>query len=399
MSPWLKLLLLVLVTLVLPWDGIRYARQMESALRQSERQALRTRARTLAASLQGRSSLLYRFPGSAARPGPYDLTPVQLPDALYVDGYMDGWPTGSKAWRRYGHGAHRFAGLTGVHGRMLYVLLRVHDPRVIFDAPLADPLRRSAIGDRVWIGYDDPQGLQHAEFFALTGAGPLVARRLVRGEYGREQSNIDPRIVGALEPRPGGYEIEMTMPLSLIGGRFGVLVDDRDRRGAAPLSYGTLRSTDLHTRGRLIAASSALPAYLARFIRPGLKLAIATPEGIVLAANDELAVPQVPAPQPGILARLFRRLVGPHGVTLIEASAPIYDSTHRRLIGELRVVQNSSRWAELRDRALERMLDLTLATSLVAFLVALVLAVQLLRRGWRRQFTRAHKPISNSLPR
>ena len=50
MRSWLKLLLLVLVTLVLPWDGVRYARQMEAALRQSERRDLHSLARSLAAS-------------------------------------------------------------------------------------------------------------------------------------------------------------------------------------------------------------------------------------------------------------------------------------------------------------------------------------------------------------
>ena len=41
----------------------------------------------------------------------------------------------------------------------------------------------------------------------------------------------------------------------MLGSRFGVLVDDRDARGAVPVSYGTLRSDDLHTLGRLIVAA------------------------------------------------------------------------------------------------------------------------------------------------
>lgn len=381
MSSWLKLLLLVLVALVLPWDGIRYARQMESALRTSERHTLSSIAETLAASLQGRTGLLYRYPGPLS-PGRYDLTPVLLRAPPYVEGYAADWPHDPGAWRHYGSGAHRFAILTGVQGRMLYVLMQVRDPHLVFDAPLANPLRRSTMGDRIWLGYADPEGVQRAEFFALTGPGPIVARRIVTGEYGRRRAVVDPRITGALQPRSTGYDIEFSLPLSLTDGRFGVLIDDRDRRGAAPLSYGTLRAKNLHTRGRLILASPALQAYLARFARPGLRLVVSTPGGATLAEADELTVPQVPAPEPGILARLYRRLVGPHGERLTHVAVPIDGLRRGSVIGRLRLTQLSNGGARLRNHTLERMLNLTLATSAVAFLAALGLAAQLANACW-----------------
>ena len=53
------------------------------------------------------------------------------------------------------------------------------------------------------------------------------------------------------------------MPLSMIGKGFGVLIDDRDARGALPVSYGTLRTDDLHTIGHLILAAPELNSYLA----------------------------------------------------------------------------------------------------------------------------------------
>src|SRR5882724_9710613 len=62
MSIRLKLLLLGLATLLLPWAGCRYAREMESALREGEQNSLLSVAQTIASSLQGRSDLLYREP-------------------------------------------------------------------------------------------------------------------------------------------------------------------------------------------------------------------------------------------------------------------------------------------------------------------------------------------------
>jgi two-component system sensor histidine kinase ChvG len=103
----------------------------------------------------------------------------------------------------------------------------------------------------------------------------------------------EPRIAGALQPTAGGYGLELRVPLSMLGERFGVLIDDRDRRGADPVSYGTLRSDDLHTVGRLIVASPELTAYLKQFGQPGLRLAVAAPEGRLLAQVDALSQARV----------------------------------------------------------------------------------------------------------
>ena len=397
MSLRLKLLLLGLATLVLPWDGVRYAREMEAALRQSEQHALQAVSETIAASLQGRMDLLYRNPDepAPASNGPYDLTPLVLTAPPYIDGYPDDWPREPGAWRHYGAGAHRFGILTGIHDRMLYVLLQARDPDLVFDAPSASPLDSSALGDRVWIGYEDPQGVQQQVFLALTGAGPIIARRVEAGEYGEETAAEDPRIVGALQPSPGGYDVEIAIPLSMVGNGFGVLVDDRDRRGADPLSYGTLRSSDLHTLGRLVVASPSLTPYLAQFMQPGMRLSVSTPGGAVLAQSDELAVPGALAPQPGILTQVYRRFVDRRGeARFIASTAPIYDAGHHAPIGELQVTQAANRWEGLRDRALTRMLDLTLVTSAIAVIVTFAFAAHLavrlsrLRRASESALTR-----------
>src|SRR5437762_1014782 len=106
MSLRLKLLLLGLATLILPWGGCQYAREMESALREGEQNSLQAVSQTIAASLQGRTDLLYRealpppdapdapaapvSPGADPvraflNPGPYDLKPLALTAAPLLD--------------------------------------------------------------------------------------------------------------------------------------------------------------------------------------------------------------------------------------------------------------------------------------------------------------------------
>jgi two-component system, OmpR family, sensor histidine kinase ChvG len=396
MSLRVKLLLLGLATLVLPWGGCNYAREMEAALREGERASLDEVSRTIAASLQGRTDLLYReTPASdvatdaqgaaAARTSPYDLKPLALPAAPLLDGYPDDWPKEPAAWATFRKDErHHFRILTGVYERMLYVLLEVHDEHPVFDAPGANALDPGSYGDRVWIGFEDPQGEEQQVFLAATGPGALTARRVEAGEYGQQSAILEPRVRGAWQGMRDGYRVEFRVPLSMIGDRFGVLVDDRDARGAVPVSYGTLRSDDLHTLGRLLVAAPELNAYLAQFLQPGLRLAVSAPDGRVLARADALAVPASLGSGAPILARLYRRFVDRPGERqLLEADSDIYDREHAQVIGRLAVTQTADRWIRLRDHALTRMLNFTLGTSIIAvaamFAFAAWLALRLAR--------------------
>src|SRR5580658_6058677 len=375
MSLRLKLLLLGLTTLVLPWGGCRYAREMESALRDGEQNSLQAVAQTIAASLQGRMDLLYREPlpsqdaGNAQSdpppavpvPGPNDLKPLALSAAPLIDGYSEDWPREPGAWSYFTKDAHhRFGLLSGVYERMLYLLLEVHDEHPVFDAAGVNPLDPGTFGDRVWIGFSDGDGVEHQVFLAATAPGMLTARRIESGEYGQQSAPIEARIEGAWQPTRDGYRIEMRIPLSMLGERFGVLIDDRDRRGAEPVSYGSLASDDLHTLGRLLAASPDLDLYLTQFLQPGMKLAVLAPDGHLLARADALAQSVGLGREPPLLARLYRRFVDRPGERqLIESDAPIYDRDHLSVIGRLDVTQTADRWIGLRDHALTRMLNFT----------------------------------------
>ena len=404
MSLRLKLLLLGLATLVLPWAGCRYAREMESALRQGEVDSLNSLSQTIATSLQGRTDLLYRegAPASpvqaegaaeaAATPAaadpdfyratPYDLEPLTLSAAPLLDGYVDDWPHEAAAWSHFDKDArHRFAILTGVHERMLYLLLEVHDEHPLFDAPGNNPLEPSTFGDRVWLGFEDPQGEQQQVFIAATAPGAVIARRIESGEYGRQGARLEPRIRGAWMPTPDGYRLELRVPLSLIGKGFGVLIDDRDTRGALPVSYGTLRPDDLHTIGHLILAAPQLNTYLGQFLQPGLRLAVTTPAGRVLARADALAQPTGLGSDTPMLERLYRRFIDRPGERQpLIARSPVYDRDHAVEIGQLEVTRSPDRWIRLRDRALTHMLNFTLATSAIVVTAILVFAAWLALR-------------------
>jgi two-component system, OmpR family, sensor histidine kinase ChvG len=396
MSLRTKLLLLGLATLVLPWGGCQYARHMESVLREAERAQLATMAQTLAASLQGRRDLLVRSTAvEETRLGPYDLQAVLLPTTPFLDGYADEWPQDSPYWRTVRSGARELRILAGTRERMLYALLEVRTAHVILDAPGADALDSEALGDRVWIGFEDPQGAQHQYFIATAAPGPVRARRIETRDLGQQVAIEEPRIGGVWQNTAGGYRVVLRIPLSMLGTRFGALVDARDVRGGPAHSYGSLDPDSLAPLGRLFVASPELGRYLAQFLQPGLRLTVLAPDRAVLSEADALAVPGDLAADRSLSAQLYRRLLERAGDRApITASAPIGDTDRSQIIGTVQVWQTSDRWLALRDQALAQLLDLTLAISvpaitiMFAFAAWLAFRLQRLRRASETALTR-----------
>jgi len=401
-----KLLLLALTTLALPWAGCQYAREMETVLRESEQQSLLAVTTTIAGSLKGRQGLLFRtdplpaIESNDAR----DITPVVLSGAPLIDGRSDEWDTHERnVVRVAGPGGDGMTLLAATHERWLYLALLVHDQKVVFDAYQMAPLDSNTIGDRIWLAFDDKRGGQERLFFGGTGPGPVPARRIETREYGREEAVAEPRIQAVWQRAKEGYVLEIGIPLSLVGQHLGVLIDDRDRRGATRQSYGTLDVADLRATGRLIAASPDLNDHLRQFAQPGVELTVASSSGATLTRLDAPALPGDYTKMRGFLPRMYRLFLDggaiPRSVSqpereraaqnltakaarghpetalfagryensvIVAAAAPIFAADGKQVLGVIQLAQTADRWLTLRDRALTRLLNLTLIVTLFA---------------------------------
>ena len=401
-----KLLLLALTTLALPWAGCQYAREMESVLRESEQQSLLAVTTTIAGSLKGRQELLFRadsLPGAEGN-NSRDITPVVLSGAPVIDGLTDEWDSDARnVVRVAGPGSDSLQLLAATHERWLYLALLVHDNRWVFDSSEMTPLDSETIGDRVWLAFDDKRGGQQRLFFASTGPGPVRGRRIETLEYGRESAVEEPRIGGVWQRSRDGWVLEISLPLSMVGQHLGVLIDDRDRRGAPRASYGTLEVSDLRATGRLIAASPDLNEHLRQFAQPGVELTVASDTGAVLTRLDAPALPGDYTRMRGFLPRMYRVFLDggaiPRSVSqaerdraaqdlieraakgapatalfsgryenslIVAAAAPIFAADGKHVVGVIKLAQTADRWLTLRDRALTRLLNLTLFVTLFA---------------------------------
>ena len=382
MSLRLKLLLLGFASLVLPLAGYEYAREMEAALRDSEQQSLQAIAQTIATSLQGRTDLLYRMAPDAglAAPGPQDLQAIPLAAAPFLDGYADEWPPSSPFRRVFRAGARQLTLLAGVHERMAYLLIEVREPHVVWDAPGFDVLDPAGFGDRVWVAFTDAAGAQHPYFFATSGPGPVHARRIDTLDLGRQVAVDELRIVGGWQPMNGGYRVELRIPLSMLGARLGVLVDERDRRGADPVSFGTLDRDSLAPLGRLLIPSPELTNYLAQFIQPGLRLTVTGSDHAVLSQVDALST-TTGAAERGLLPQLYRRLLErPGDRQVVQAEAPIAALDRHQTLGSVQILETAERSLTLRDKALAQLMDFTLVTSALVVILTFGFAAWLALR-------------------
>jgi two-component system sensor histidine kinase ChvG len=407
-----KLLVLALTTLTLPWAGCQYAREMETVLRESEQQSLLAVATTIAGSLKGKQNLLFRddsLPGlerSSAR----DITPVVLSGAPLIDGRAEEWDSNARnVVRVAGPGGDSLRLYSATHERWLFLALVVRDDKMVFDASEIAPLDPDRLGDRIWLAFDDRRGGQQRLFFGSTGVGSLRGRRIETREFGREEAIEEPRINAVWQrTRDGtGYVLEVALPLTMVGRHLGVLIDDRDRRGAPRKSYGTLEVSDLRATGRLIAAAPDLSDHLRQFAQPGVELSVVSSTNSILTRLDAPALPGDYTRMRGFLPRMYRLFLdgdivprnvsqaereraaselteratrgkpsttvysGPYeNRVIVAAAAPIYTADGKRVIGVIQLAQTADRWLTLRDRALTRLLNLTLFVTLFAVIAA-----------------------------
>ncbi len=413
-----QFLLLALLTLFLPWAGCRYAREMESVLRDGQEQALLASASTLAGMLATRPQLLYP---DSAQPAPFDpaagdIYAYQLRTPPLLDGYADDWGLPADALL---HQAAVGAPLAvdyavAFDDRNLYLLLVVADASPQLEQ--ASDLRRmpDTRADHVWLSLESAPGSPVLYLLATSAPGLISARRPVLSSYGERREIVEPRIQAFWQPDHDGYRLEIRVPSAMVGPRMGFEVVDFSSQGAAPVRVGTLDLTTREPRGRLLVPSTALARELEPLLPPATGAAVGDVNGWLLAEagsiEPEAAYVDSPyTPRAKWLESLYRRVLEsgrgelpmrqsragrlldpPAGValsgkhssswfrmpderrTLLAVSAPIQGSADP--LGVVVLEQASDRLLTLRDRALTRLLNLTFLATAVAVIGLLAFA-------------------------
>lgn len=404
MSLRLKLLLVALSTLALPWAGWQFVKQTEALLRQGQEQALLASAGMLAKALEAR-----RVEPPPAGPVLY----VQRADEpITVDGYADDWA----ALRPYAQAlgppgdAQKLRALLARRGGELYLLAEVRDAtRARADA--RDP--RVSISDYVdlTLTQDGQSGRYRLASAAPGGFSSALVPERDESKSGHPSPHSSTEadgqlpefLSGAWQEDGSGYRIELKLPHGVVPQRLGLAVHDSAVADSTPapepralLGYDEEAARALrplvpeHSRARLIAADGWLLAdagrvdapaaprtdeagWLAGLIYRGL---IAPPPGGSTQLGGDM--PRLDAPEvwqalSGVPATSWRSAYS--GVVVLTAAVPLGGSAGTR--GALVLEQASRALPLLANRALVGLAVATLAALAIAGAILLVFGASL----------------------
>jgi dedicated sortase system histidine kinase len=293
-----QLLAFGLLTLVLPWIGVRYVQEMEAALRRGLEQSLLGSATTVAAALEEQQAPLCSPPQCASERAGTTIYAAPLHGEPNVDGARDDWNVADDAAIVL-PGGHRV--WAGVYDRYAYLFVAVTDADLVYrQQPGQMPY-----GDRIVVGVEPSPGVPRWLLLGTGAPGAFRAQETAPERF-EPSETYDGRVLGAWQETGSGYAVEVRIPLALVGAALGVGVIDVDR-SAGDYAVGLAATWDAATRlpGRFIYQRPELTALLGQFSRVGGRFRVLDRDGWVLADAGRIAPPAAAAPT-SLLADVFR---------------------------------------------------------------------------------------------
>jgi two-component system sensor histidine kinase ChvG len=400
----LQLLIVALSTLVLPWAGWQYARELESALRGSQEQSLLASAATIANALSAQPRRVFSNAETRtfeARSG--DLYVHPLTNQPLLDGYREDWDTPFDATVLPSVTGYHARAQAGATERYLYLYIEVDDSH--FD-PEPNTLNSGKERfDRVSVVLEAPDGGATDYFFGAAAPGLTAAQHWVKPEDASQAAAdyvvSEPRIQAFWLQVAGGYHLEARIPLSMVGGRLWLSAQDGSGKGNA----GFTRESDPEG-GRLFFATGGLDDLLSTFIRTGTRVTVSDTNALKLGSAGSLSVRAADSDDSDVswyrsmlrqdVANLPRlssdpnRVSGasvhaalngePHagwavdtdGKPVLTAAAPVV--IDGRTFGAVILEQGADQLTGLRDQALTRLFNLTLIATAIAVVIMLAFA-------------------------
>lgn len=241
-----KVFVLSLVLLAIPLIGYEYIRQIETFQREGQERALMGTARAVATALHDRPQLFEASaPGARANASDVGIVVPPLVAAIRLDGGTDDWPHPDPVVPRLTSSHHPLSTMYGAtcsvtpqlgrYGQYLYVLFRVRDDRVVWRK--SESIAPNFF-DHVRLAWVTPNGAFQRYLVAVGDSGKLPVYAVDASAQGVMAPDAEVQAVVALEP--GGYLLEMRIPLARIGRKFSFEVVDVDdaASGAIESSLG-----------------------------------------------------------------------------------------------------------------------------------------------------------------
>ncbi len=255
-----KLLLVALTLLAVPWVGLSFVQEMERFLRQGLEQSVAATAQAVATALHDRPQLFEPQPGHASpwnEPG--DLYLFALLAPIDVDATANGWPASIVAHTYtppLGTEPASAAALKlriGQYGTYVYALLEVTDAQVNYRGPQQAFIAQA---DHIEFALTTPEGEFKRFAVSPLRPGSGVAYKLQYQDGQLMLAQPEPRISAVWRETARGYNVELAIPLSLLGEKLAFGVADVAQPESGVSTWAATSPLDQREgMGRLIVPS------------------------------------------------------------------------------------------------------------------------------------------------
>jgi len=432
-----KLLLVAASLLIIPILGTKYIREMEDYLRQQQEDALLTRTQMVAAVFQGKPDL-FKTQSSDVFPtrGVQHVLIRSLHTPIQLDGYLDDWAIYRDRMQLYSlehaikgsePGSLSFYHQLGSYGKYVYAIFQIKDDRIVYRAPNSLRIDQA---DHLLIVMEDKLGQVHRYIISTLAPGWVNAHLVSDDPQDPIPLAPEVRIKGEWQESTEGYNIEIRIPISMLGNKLSFAIADVDD----PVSrqVDTLISTagieDADSLGTIMFPSQEAEAILERLKHPLMRTWVIDKQNRVIArigtltadpdeqTDDDVSPPtQEPSLLSGLMTLFYKlilkqpasefqdvllnasrldsaefreamagkpatrwRQTPDKQATILTAAYPVYKD--KQVIGAVAIEQTSNAILLIQNRAMEILFNLSALAFLIACTVLLVFATRLSQR-------------------
>lgn len=314
-----KLLLASLSLLVVPWLGYQYILGIESYLRSAQEQQLLDRVAVIA-SVMNEQKELFKLRESSAQPSDMasHIYVRPLRSAIQLDAYGDDWSIYENRRQRLGTANTDSLAADyriGIWKDYLYLYLEIKDDRVIYRKP--NNLRPGR-SDHLRISLITPQGEFKRYYLTTISPGWVNAYHMPNNAKNGIPVGSEFRIKGEWQESSSGYNLEIRIPIDMIGDKLSLAVVDVDDASTRKInSFTATASTDHKNKlGTIVIPTSQMESLLQRLQKSQSRIWVVDPAQRVIGLADKLNKPEPEQTKPpeeiswfAETMRIFYRLI------------------------------------------------------------------------------------------
>lgn len=292
----LKLLLLSIAVLSIPYFGFEYLRELERYMQDALELSLTDAARAVAAPLNERADL---FPDVDVNENSLYVHAFNHP--IQLDGYGDDWLSYLSWSDTYTESPVRPAGqgdnlsfriIVSQYQQYIYAFLQVKDRTIVYQRPGANT---ALDNDHVVLVCTNPAGQLQKYYFSPAAPGSIspFQFRKYTGEFNIKYQTavFVNNINGVLQPTADGYNLELQIPKIMVGDRMGFIVADVDNAKTRQPVYqvGTAGKATAYKPSRLARSSPEIKKIIDKLtFVDGRRIWVLDKQGHVLSSAGSL---------------------------------------------------------------------------------------------------------------